>query len=69
MTRCSCDIAVRKPDHVRPVQIKAADDDPAACGEDRNAFGKLMMDKPTMVGDEHDLPYSKAEIKERSGSG
>jgi len=28
------------------------------------AFGKVMMDKPTMVCDERDLPYSKAEIKE-----
>lgn len=29
-----------------------------------NAYGKLMMDNPVMVGDERDLPYSKAEIKE-----
>ena len=28
------------------------------------AFGKCMMDKPTMICDELDLPYSKAEIKE-----
>lgn len=28
------------------------------------AFGKLMMDKPSVIGDERDLPYSKAEIKE-----
>lgn len=28
------------------------------------AFGKTMMDKPTMVCDERSLPFSKAEIKE-----
>lgn len=28
------------------------------------AFGKTMMEKPTMVCDERSLPYSKAEIKE-----
>ena len=28
------------------------------------AFAKLMMDKPSMVADERDLPFSKPEIKE-----
>lgn len=29
-----------------------------------NAYGAVMMRKPTMVCDERDLPFSKAEIKE-----